>query len=75
MERMRVIMEDLRKNAPDEICGKKVLWMSDHQASVKIRRRPAADPSALPNVGGIWFEGDNGRPLRYRAEKSRSTLW
>ena len=67
------IMEDLRKNAPDEICGKKVLWMSDYQASVKkSRRRGRAGRSSAPlQCGGIRPGGrqcDCGAPLRYRAE-------
>ncbi len=60
MERMREIMEDLRKNAPDEICGKKVLWMSDYQASVK-RSAAGRQPIHLPrsNVVEYGLEGDN----------------
>ena len=60
MERMREIMEDLRKNAPDEICGKKVLWMSDYQASVK-KSAAGQQPIHLPhsNVVEYGLEGDN----------------
>ena len=60
MERMREIMEDLRKNAPDEICGKKVLWMSDYQASVK-KSAAGQHPIHLPrsNVVEYGLEGDN----------------
>lgn len=60
MERMREIMEDLRKNAPDEICGKKVLWMSDYQASVK-RSAAGRQPIHLPrsNVVEYGLEGGN----------------
>ena len=52
MERMREIMEDLRKNAPDEICGKKVLWMSDYQASVK-KSAAGQQPIHLPTP--MWW--------------------
>ena len=60
MERMREIMEDLRKNAPDEICGKKVLWMSDYQASVK-KSAAGQQPIHLPhsNVVEYGLEDDN----------------
>ncbi len=60
MERMREIMEDLRKNAPDEICGKKVLWMSDYQASVK-KSAAGQQTIHLPhsNVVEYGLEGDN----------------
>lgn len=35
MERMQEIMEDLRGDVPQTLCGKKVLWMSDYLTSVK----------------------------------------
>ena len=60
MERMREIMDDLRINAPTEICGKKVLWMSDYQASVK-KSADGEQPIHLPrsNVVEYGLEGDN----------------
>ena len=60
MERMREIMDDLRVNAPTEICGKKVLWMSDYQASVK-KSADGEQPIHLPryNVVEYGLEGDN----------------
>ncbi|MGN0625132.1 MAG: phospho-sugar mutase [Oscillospiraceae bacterium] len=60
MERMREIMDDLRVNAPAEICGKKVLWMSDYQASVK-KSADGEQPIHLPrsNVVEYGLEGDN----------------
>ena len=60
MERMQGIMEGLRKNAPGEICGKKVLWMSDYQASVK-KSAGAEEVIHLPksNVVEYGLEGNN----------------
>lgn len=60
MERMREIMEDLRKKRAGEICGKKVLWMSDYQASVK-KSAAGQQPIHLPrsNVVEYGLEGDN----------------
>ena len=60
MERMREIRADLRINAPTEICGKKVLWMSDYQASVK-KSADGEQPIHLPrsNVVEYGLEGDN----------------
>ena len=60
MERMQGIMEGLRKNAPEKICGKKVLWMSDYQASVK-KSAGAEEVIHLPksNVVEYGLEGNN----------------
>ena len=60
MERMQGIMEGLRKNAPEEICGKKVLWVSDYQASVK-KTADSEETIHLPksNVVEYGLEGNN----------------
>lgn len=60
MERMQGIMEGLRKNAPEEICGKKVLWVSDYQASVK-KTAESEETIHLPksNVVEYGLQGNN----------------
>lgn len=60
MERMQGIMEGLRKNAPEEICGKKVLWVSDYQASVK-KTADSEETIHLPksNVVEYGLQGNN----------------
>lgn len=60
MERMQGIMQSLRENAPEEICGKKVLWVSDYQASVK-KSAGGEETIRLPksNVVEYGLEGNN----------------
>ena len=60
MERMREIMEQLRQDVPEQLCGKKVLWVSDYQASVK-RSAQGEEPIHLPrsNVVEYGLEGNN----------------
>ena len=59
MEQMKGIMADLR-NAPEAICGKKVLWVSDYLASTKTTAEGVSVIN-LPksNVVEFGLEGDN----------------
>ncbi|MDD6360627.1 MAG: phospho-sugar mutase [Christensenellaceae bacterium] len=59
MDRMAAVMDDIRKNPPEEVAGRKVLSVSDYLSGVTVFADKSTAPVTLPKSNVLYFALDN----------------